>query len=557
MRMMLVGNPNSGKTTVFNHLTGSHQHIGNFPGITVEFKSGFCGSDEIIDLPGLYSLQPHSAEEQVAVQYLRENPPDGIINCIDMTNLRRSLALTLALMELKIPMILVANMLDECRPQPDTEKLEQWLGIPIFQVRLQNRWAPAVMMRLLRIEIQRDHRPQALCRGSTEQKLRWIDRHLPISPPVSRRRAAAERWDRILLHPLWGTLIFVGIMGIIFDLTFHRLGPLLTAPFTAGPARLAAMAGAIGPPLLRAVVQGAISGVGTVISFLPSMMLLFFFLSILEDSGYMVRICYLTENIMRTFGLSGRSTVPLLIGFGCTVPAVLAARTMESTAQRQRTIRTIPFAPCSAKLPIYGILSSILCPKHSVWLLIALYLAGILIGLLTAALSPRDAVPLMLEKPPYRRPKIKNLWHRLWGQTRAFVHKAFTVLLLASVLAAVFQQFTPALRYTEDPTESLLAVMAGIPVPLFRPLGLGRWELIAALIAGLFSKESVVSVLAVVSPGMAVLTPEAALPFLAFVALYPPCVAAMNTIRRETGWKFAVLTFLLHMGLAYLAAWLL
>lgn len=551
MRLILVGNPNSGKTTVFNHLTGGHQHIGNFPGITVEFRSGICGHDEIVDLPGLYSLEPHSAEERVAARYLKENPPDGIINCVDMTNLRRSLALTLSLMELQVPMILVANMLDECRPQPEPEKLEQWLGIPVFGVRQQNRWAPAVLIRQIRGEIQRDHRPTPLCRGSMEEKYRWIDGHLPFSPPVSKRRGITQKWDRILLHPVWGTVIFLGIMGGIFELAFRRLGPLLTAHLTAGPERLAAMAGAIGQPFTRAVIQGAISGVGTVMSFLPAMMLLFFFLSLLEDSGYMVRICYLAENIMRFFGLSGRSTVPLLIGFGCSVPAVLAARTMESTAQRKKTIRAIPFVSCSAKLPIYGILASTLCPDHSGWVLMGIYLTGILVGLLVAALSPRKAVPMILEKPPYRFPKLKNLWFRLWGQTKAFVQKAFTVLLLASVLAAVLQQFTPALQYTEDPAESILAAAAKIPVPLFRPLGLGQWELIAALIAGLFAKESIVSVLAVLGPQIA-----DPLPFLVFIIFYPPCVAAMSTIRREAGWRFAAMTFFLHLGLAYIAAWI-
>ncbi len=552
MRLMLIGNPNSGKTTIFNHLTGSHQHIGNFPGVTVEFKVGQYGGNEIIDLPGLYSLQPHSAEEQVAVRYLRKNPPDGILNCIDMTNLRRSLALTLALMELRIPMIIVANMLDECRPLPDIEKLEKWLGVPVFSVRQQNRWAPAVLIRLICSEIERKHLPIVPCRGTMEDKFRWIDRHKPFHAVQSRRRGFSQRLDQILLHPLWGTLLFLMILAGIFDLTFHRVGPLLTDPILQGPERLAEMAGAIGPPLLRAIVQGAITGVGTVFSFLPAMMLLFFFLAILEDSGYMVRICYLSENIMRAFGLSGRSIVPLLIGFGCSVPAILAARTMESTAQRRRTLRVIPFISCSAKLPVYGMLASLISPQHTFWIILLIYLAGITAGLLIAAFSPRGAVPLLLEKPPYRFPKFKNLWYRLWGQTAAFVQKAFTVLLLASVLATLLERFTPALQYTADPTKSLLAFLAGIPIPLFRPIGLGQWELIAALIAGLFAKESILSVLAVLSPTIA--TP---LPFLAFILFYPPCIAAMNTLRREAGWRFAAITFGIQMLLAYLAAFLI
>lgn len=552
MRLILAGNPNSGKTTVFNHLTGSHQHIGNFPGITVEFKAGRYGSHEIIDLPGLYSLQPHSAEEQVAVDYLKSNPPDGIINCIDMTNLRRSLALTLFLMELQIPMILVANMLEECKPAPDLQQLEKQLGIPIFGVRQQNRWAPAVLIRAIQLEISRQHLPKPLCRGSIEKKYRWIDANLTPPLPKSKRAPHSRRLDKILLHPFWGTICFLGIMGGIFDLTFHRLGPFLTEPFMQGPEQLGLMAEAIGPPLLRAAVQGAISGVGTVISFLPSMMLLFFFLALLEDSGYMVRICYLAEHIMRVFGLSGKSVVPLLIGFGCSVPAALACRTMENQTQQRRTLRAIPFISCSAKLPVYGILASIISPKNTFWVIIAVYLTGIAAGLITAALSGKKAVPLLLEKPPYRLPKFKNLWHRLWGQTKAFVQKAFTVLLLASVAAAILQQFTPGLQYTTEPSESILGVIASLPVPFLRPIGLGQWELVAALIAGLFAKESIASVLAVLAPQI-----SAPLPFLAFIALYPPCVAAMSTLRQEAGRRFAAITYLQHFGIAYLAAFIM
>lgn len=544
MRLILAGNPNSGKTTVFNHLTGSRQHIGNFPGVTVEFKKGTYGSDEIIDLPGLYSLEPHSAEEQVAAKYLKTHPPDGIINCIDMTNLRRSLGLTLSLMELGIPMLIVANMLEECQPKPDLEKLEQWLELPVFAVRQQNRWAPAVLIRMMRFEIQNHRIPKPLCRGGAEEKFRFIDRYNPI--PCCKTKFG--NWDRVLMHPVWGTAVFLGIMGSIFDLTFHRLGPFFTEPILQSINGFKEMAGAIGPPLLRSLIQGVIAGVGSVFSFLPAMMLLFFFLAILEDSGYMVRICYLAENIMSVFGLSGKSAVPLLIGFGCTVPAALSARTMESEQQRRRTLGLLPFVSCSAKLPVYGMLY----PQGGFWVIPLIYLAGIAVGLAVAALSPRKAVPLLLEVPPYRRPKLKNLWHRLWGQTQSFVQKAFTVLLAASVIATLLQQFTPALQYTGDAEKSLLAWLAGIPLPLFKPLGLGQWETVAALIAGLFAKESIVSVLSVT--GAAVPAP---LPFLAFVLFYPPCVAAMSTLRKEAGWGFALKTFLLHLALAYLAAWIL
>lgn len=555
MRLILAGNPNSGKTTVFNRLTGGHQHIGNFPGVTVEYASGQCGGIELVDLPGLYSLQPYSAEEAVAVSYLRQNPPDGIINCIDMTNLRRSLALTLSLMELGVPMILVANMLEECTPQPDLQQLEDWLGLPVFPVRRQNHWPPAALIRMMRIEIQRGRRPVAPCRGPMEFKFRWIDRHNPLPPAESRRRRISRTADRILLHPLWGTLCFLLIMGGIFDLTFRRLGPLLTGPVMRGPERLSEMAGAIGQPLLRALTQGAIDGVGTVFSFLPVMMVLFFFLALLEDSGYMVRICYLAENVMNALGLSGKSIVPLLIGFGCTVPAVLAARTLNEEAQRRRTIRLIPFFSCSAKLPVYGMLATLLNPAHSFWILILIYLTGIGAGLVFALFTPRRSYPLLLENPPYRLPKLQNLWFRLWGQTKAFVQKAFTILLLASVIATVLQRFTPALQYTENPGDSLLALLAGFPAPLFRPIRLDNWILLAALIAGLFAKESVVSVLMVLSPGLTVFNSANLLPFLAFTILYPPCAAALTAIGRETrSMWFVVRTLLLHFAIAYIAA---
>ncbi len=551
MRLMLVGNPNSGKTTVFNHLTGNHQHIGNFPGITVEFKVGNYGEDEIVDLPGIYSLHPHSKEEQIAVQYLRKNPPDGIINCIDMTNLRRSLALTLALTELRIPMVIVANMLDECRPKPNLEELEHRLGIPVFSVRQQNRWAPAVLIRMMRGEIEKGYRPIPLCRGSTEDKFRWIDRHLSFPHVKTPRMEWSQKADRILLHPLWGTLSFLLMIAFIFDLTFHRIGPFLTQILLRAPQGLAEMASAIRPPLLCGIVTGAISGVGAVLSFLPSVMLLFFFLSILEDSGYMVRICYLAENIMSRLGLSGKSTVPLLIGFGCSVPAILSARTLENETHRRRTVRLIPFISCSAKLPVYGMLAAAIAPTHTFWIILFTYCAGIGAGLLTAALSPHKHLPLLMEKPPFRFPKFKNLWHRLWGQTADFIQKVFAILLPASVLVTVLQQFTPTLQFTANPSESLLAHLAGLPVPLFRPIGLGHWKMIAALMAGLFAKESILAVLAVVQPTM--IDP---LPFLAFIIFYPPCIAALSTLRRETDTAFAAKTFIFQMGIAYLAAFI-
>jgi len=550
MNFVLVGNPNSGKTTVFNHLTRQRQHIGNFPGVTVEYKQGQCGNDRIIDLPGIYSLTPHSNEEEVAIQYLTTHPPDGIINCVDVTNLRRSLILTLSLMELGIPMILVANMAEECSRLP--ENLEQILGIPVFWVRKQNRWAPAVLLRLIRAQIQQHRPPLPLCRGSAEQKLYWIDRHITLPTRKMSNRQRTQRLDRLLMHPLGGTAILLATMALIFYLTFHFFGPWFIQFIDRYPQQLNAMAEEIEPPLLRTLTQGAITGIGSIFCFLPTMLLLFFFLAILEDCGYTVRICYLCQHIMDRFGLSGKSIVPLLIGFGCSVPAVLSTRTLEDQTQRVKTIRLIPFFTCGAKLPVFGTIASILAPEHAFDIVLLAYLLSIIVGLICSALTTKGHAPLLLELPPYRMPKFKNLWHRVMGQTKSFVQKAFTVLLITAMVTAVLQKCTPQLNYTEDPSQSILAHLATFPAPFFRPIKLDHWILIAPLIAGLFAKESIVSVLRVLSPGLAPLTPEVALPFLVFCALYPPCSATLTVIRKETGslWEPFRL-FLFHTALAY------
>lgn len=547
MQLMLIGNPNSGKTTVFNHLTGSHQHVGNFPGITVEWKTGQAGKDTIIDLPGFYSLQPHSPEEAIAVNYLRRNPPDGIINCVDTTNLRRSLALTLSLMELQIPMILVANMIEECHPKPDLKYLEKKLGIPIFAVRQQNRWAPAVLLRFIRFEVEKKRIPHPLCKGTAEEKYRWIDGHLSL--PKMRNKKSG--YDQVFMHPIWGTVVCILIMAGIFFLTFHLIGPALTRPFMQGIEGVSAMVSSIRHPLLRTLSRGIVTGIGTVFSFLPVTATLFLCLALLEDSGYMVRICFLSENILAAVGLSGKSAVPLLMSFGCSVPAMLSTRIISDEQQRRRTLRLIPFISCSAKLPVYGILANQLYPQHPLVAFGGIYILGLGVGLLVTALSKKTSTPLLLENPPLRIPRIKNILFRVKGQITAFFSKAFTVLLLTSVLVTLLQQFTPNFSYTEDPSRSLLAAIAGTLVPLFTPIGLGHWAEVAALLSGLFAKESIVSVLAVT--GATVRHP---LPFLLFSALYPPCFSALSTLYYEAGFKETLRCILIHLALAYFLAWL-
>ncbi len=555
MRLIIVGNPNSGKTTIFNHLTGQKQHIGNFPGVTVEYKIGHYGADEIVDLPGLYALSPHSSEEAVAADYIKSRNYDGIINCVDFTNLRRSLALTLSLAELGIPMILVANMVEDCIDFNQSKQLEQRIGIPVFWIKKQNRWAPAVLMRVISLEIKRQNRPPILCRGPIEKKIQWIEQNICFPRLKQSRQQHTKKLDRFLMHPFWGTVFLLGIMAGIFYTTFCRIGPSITEILEQYPQQLLFIAQQIRNPFLKLLIQGAISGIGSVLSFMPTMLLLFFFLAFLEDCGYMVRICYLSQNIMDKLGLSGKSVVPLLLGFGCSVPAVLATRTLDDPRQRKKCLQLIPFFSCSAKLPIYGTLASILAPEHTFVIVFLSYLIGIVAGLVFACFFKNEHIPLILELPPYRVPAARNIWHRMFGQTKAFVQKVFSVLLITSLLTTFLQYCTPQLTYTEDPAVSLLAKIAAFPAPLFKPAKMDHWILISALIAGLFAKESVVSVLWILSPGLKVLSPDSALPFLVFSVLYPPCFATLSVVCKETNTlSHGVKMFFWHLALAYGAA---
>ena len=553
---MLIGNPNAGKTTVFNHLTGRRGHIGNFPGITLEIARGYYGTIEIIDLPGIYSLQPHSKDEAIAVEFLKQYPPDGIINCIDSTNLRRSLGLTYALTALKIPMIIVANMPEEQQDWSSRE-LEDFLKIPIFPAPKKNHWVPAVLIRTMLLEIKRKNIPPLLGGTDMKENFQKIDAALPFPCTETIRRQKSASIDRFLLHPLWGTLLFILTMSLGIQLVFHFLSPLLTNPLLASLERFKEMASLLSHPLLNALASGMIGGVGTVLSFFPAMLLFFLFLAILEDSGYMVRICYLAENIMAAFGLSGKSVVPLLIGFSCTVPAALATKTIPHPHQRRKSLSLLPFITCSAKLPLFCAIIAVFAPSQSLWLIPVIYLTGIGTGLLFALFTKKERQPLLLELPPLRLPQFKNLLARIYRQTAAFLQKAFTVLLIASVIVALLQQFTPSLARTAKPQESILAQFSMILAPLFRPIHLDHWILICALIAGLFAKESALSVLMVLSPSFNVFQGENLLPFLTFFLFYPPCTAALNTIKRESGSaRFAIRLFMLHLALAYLAAFL-
>lgn len=555
MRLMLIGNPNTGKTTIFNHLTGGHRHIGNFAGVTVEYAIGHYGTIEIIDLPGIYSLEPYSKDEAVAVEFLKKHPPDGIINCIDISNLRRNLGLTLALTRLRIPMIIAANMLEEQR-EWDAEKLEVLLGIPVFPAHRKNRWVPAVMIRTILGEIKAHRLPPLFEETTMAARFDRIDQMIP---PVAknREREKSEKIDRFLLHPLWGTLLFIALMTAAFIMIFQYLAPFFSAPLLRGIGGFMKMAETLPQPAIRASIMGLISGVGSVISFLPGILLLFLFLAFLEDCGYMARICYLAENIMAVFGLTGRSVVPLLIGFGCTVPATLSARGIPSENQRKRTMRLLPFISCSAKLPVFGVLSTLLSPQKSLLIIPLLYLAGIGIGLIGSLFSFKGPPPFLMELPPYRMPRFSDLAYRGFARTSDFLKKIFTALLLSSISIALLQHFTPSFQWTDQSDGSILAHLAKGLSPFFEPIHLEDWRLICALAAGLFAKESTLSTLAVLSADLSVFHQGNLLPFLAFFLFYPPCIATLLTMKKESNSSlFPLSVAITHLFIAYTAAFL-
>ncbi len=650
----LAGNQNCGKTTLFNQLTGSSQHVGNFPGVTVDRKDGVIKGHSntlVTDLPGIYSMSPYSSEEIVTRQFLLEDRPKGIINIVDATNIERNLYLTMQLMELEIPMVLALNMMDEVRNNGgsiDVNKMEAMLGIPVIPIAAargegieelvdhaihvaqyqekpgrtdfcspaQHKGAVHRCLHAI-MHLIEDHAESAkipvrfaaskLAEGD-EQMLQQLNldqnekellEHIVaqmeeergmdqaaamadmrfafiqdvcsqtvIKPRESREHARSVKMDKILTGKYTALPAFVGIMAMVFWLTFGVIGvwlsdglELLIGLLTDAVDHALTVYG-LNPVMHSLVIDGIFEGVGSVLSFLPTIVTLFFFLSILEDSGYMARVAFVMDKLLRKIGLSGRSIVPMLIGFGCTVPGVMASRTLPSERDRKMTILLTPFMSCSAKLPIYAFFTAAFFPKHGALVMIGLYFIGMIVGVLFALVARGTAfrgepVPFVMELPNYRMPGLKNVAQLLWEKAKDFLTRAFTVIFLATILIWFLQSFDSRLNVVTDSADSLLASVAGIISPIFAPLGFGDWRISTALITGFMAKESVVSTLTVLLGGVALtdfMTWQAAMSLLVFCLLYTPCVAAVSSIKRELGSKWALVVVLLQCGIAWICA---
>lgn len=529
----LVGNQNCGKTTLFNQLTGAKQHVGNFPGVTVDRKDGVIkGHDNtlITDLPGIYSMSPYSSEEIVTREFVIHEKPKGIINIVDATNIERNLYLTMQLLELGIPMVVALNMMDELRENDGSvlvNEMEEETGM--------DRAAAVAQMRFDYIE--------DIC-GETV-----------IKPKESKERVRSRKADEFLTGKYTGIPAFIGIMGVVFWLTFNVIGAFLQGLLESGITALtdladkAMQAANVNSVVHSLVIDGIFSGVGGVLSFLPIIVTLFFFLSILEDSGYMARVAFIMDKLLRKLGLSGRSIVPMLIGFGCTVPGVMASRTLPSERDRKMTILLTPFMSCTAKLPIYAFFTAAFFPDHGALVMIALYVFGIVMGIVMALIFKKtafkgEAVPFVMELPNYRMPGAKNVGHLLWDKAKDFLQRAFTVIFIATIVIWFLQNFDTGLNMVSDSQHSILALVAGALAPIFIPVGFGDWRIVTALISGFLAKESVVSSLTVLFGSTVTLqgslTTVGAAALLVFCLLYTPCVAAIASVKRELGGKWAV-----------------
>ena len=651
----LAGNQNCGKTTLFNQLTGSNQHVGNFPGVTVDRKDGVIRGHEntlVTDLPGIYSMSPYSSEELVTRRFVLEEHPKGIINIVDATNIERNLYLTMQLMELDVPMVLALNMMDEVRENGGSirvNEMEAMLGIPVVPISAAKNEGIAELVdhavhvakyqespgrqdfcdageqggavhRCLHaiMSLIEDHAEQAgipvrfaaskLAEGDSlvlerlgldqneketlehiicqMEKERGLDRAAAIAdmrfsfiqkvcassvvkPRESREHARSVRMDRILTGKYTAIPAFIAIMALVFWLTFNVIGAFLADLLDMGIGWLtdlvdAAMtAGHVNPVLHSLVIDGIFNGVGSVLSFLPIIVTLFFFLSMLEDSGYMARVAFVMDKLLRKIGLSGRSVVPMLIGFGCTVPGVMASRTLPSERDRKMTILLTPYMSCSAKLPIYAFFAEAFFPRNGALVMIGLYFIGIFVGILMALLLRGtafrgEAVPFVMELPNYRMPGAKNVGLLLWDKAKDFLQRAFTVIFIATIVIWFLQTFDTRLNIVTDSQDSILAMVAGWIAPIFAPLGFGDWRISTALITGFMAKESVVSTLSVLFGSTAaltsMLTPLSAMSLLVFCLLYTPCVAAIASVRRELGGRWAVGVAVGQCAIAWVAA---
>ena len=649
----LVGNQNCGKTTLFNQLTGSRQHVGNFPGVTVDRKDGAIlgyPNTLVTDLPGIYSMSPYSSEEIVSRNFVLEEKPRAIINIVDATNIQRNLYLTMQLLEMDVPMVLALNMMDEVVGNQgfiDVNAMEAMLGIPVIPISaaknegvdelvqhaihiakyqeqplkqdfcgkedhggavhrcihavihliedhaqaagLPGRFAatkaiegdPLILeqlhldqneLDLLEHIVQQMETERGLDRSAAiaDMRFAFIERlceQTVVKPKESRERLRSERIDRVLTGKYTAIPCFLGIMVLVFYLTFNVVGAWLQDLLAAGIDYLSAAADSwltavhVNPAIHSLVIDGIFTGVGSVLSFLPIIVTLFFFLSMMEDSGYIARVAFVMDKLLRKIGLSGKSIVPMLIGFGCTVPAVMSTRTLTSERDRKMTILLTPFMSCTAKLPIYAFFVSAFFPGRGGLIMAGLYILGILMGILAALLYKEtlfrgEPIPFVMELPNYRLPGLKNVTQLLWEKAKDFLQRAFSIILIATVAVWFLQSFDLHLNMVSDSSNSILAVVSGAIAPLFAPLGLGDWRICTALICGVMAKESVVSTLEVLFGGSitAALSPLAAACLLVFSLLYTPCVAAIASIKRELGTRWAVAVVVWQCALAWVAA---
>lgn len=653
----LAGNQNCGKTTLFNQLTGANQHVGNFPGVTVDRKSGSIRgrSDTLVtDLPGIYSLSPYTNEEIVSRQFILGDKPKGIINIVDATNIERNLYLSMQLMELDVPMVLALNMMDEVRGNGGSiniNEMEGTLGIPVVPISAaKNEGIDELVSHALHVakyqerpgrldfcdeddhggavhrclhgimHLIQDHAKKAdipirfaatklvegderiikaleltqneeemvehiICQMEEERGLdraaaiadmrfAFISRVVEkcvIKPRESRERERSRRIDKFLTGKYTAIPSFIGIMAIVFWLTFNVIGAWLQGLLELIIDNLTVLvdgaltAAHVNKVLHSLVIDGIFNGVGSVVSFLPIIVTLFFFLSLLEDTGYMARVAFVMDKLLRKMGLSGRSIVPMLIGFGCSVPGVMASRTLPSERDRKMTIMMIPFMSCTAKLPIYGFFTAAFFPGRGGLIMVSLYIIGILVGVMTAMVSKStlfrgEAVPFVMELPNYRMPGIKNVAQLLWEKAKDFLQRAFSVIFLATIIIWFLQTFDLHLNVVADSKDSILAIIAGAVAPVFAPLGFGDWRISTALITGFMAKESVVSTLSILFGDTASLTsaisPLAAASLMVFCLLYTPCVAAIASVKRELGTRWAVLMVVFQCAVAWLCAFL-
>lgn len=655
----LVGNQNCGKTTLFNQLTGSNQHVGNFPGVTVDRKDGVIRSHKeavVTDLPGIYSLSPYTSEEIVTREFILKEKPNGIINIIDATNIERNLLLTMQLIELNVPMVIALNMMDEVRVNGGTiniNGLESTLGIPVIPISAvknegineliehavnvaRNKECPGRMdfcssdgphggavhqcihatMHLiedhakmagiplrfaatkvvegdklveeaLKIEDDEIENIQNIVKQMEEKT--EMDREAAladmrftfieslcntwvIKPQESREHRRSANIDKILTGKWTAIPSFIGIMSLVFFITFGPLGSFCSdvmeviIEWITNIVDKGLTLWGVNPVVHSLVIDGAFAGIGSVLSFLPVIVILFFFLSILEDTGYMARVAFIMDNVLRELGLSGRSFVPMLIGFGCSVPAVMATRTLPSERDRKMTIFLTPFMSCSAKLPIYALFTSIFFPESSAIIMIILYLIGIFVGVIFAVFLKHTAfkgepVPFVMELPNYRLPSAKNVWKLIYDKGKDFVTRAFSVIFIASIIIWFLQNFDTRLNVVEDSSKSLLALLGSFIAPLFRPLGLGDWKIATALITGFTAKESVVSTFTVLFDGntqalSTIFNGLSAFVFLVFSLLYTPCIAAIAVVRKELGKRYAFLIVFTQCFIAWIAAFI-